>query len=341
MNSYTRGKLGIMACDSGKPFAEKVFDELKKIIQKENHVAVSRIIQIKETKFSNGEIKTEIDESIRNQDVYIFQDVENKSSGLNVNDNIMALKTAIQAAKMADAQYVTAVIPAFPYARQDKPKTREGITAAMIARELEDAGATRVITLDVHNEAIAGFFRKANLENLRASKNLMNYIKEKLDLKDLVIVAPDAGGAARANFYAKNLGVKLALIHKERDYSKANAIDSMSLIGDVKGKNAFVVDDLIDTGGTVVNAAKKLKEFGAKKIYFAASLALLNSPALERLDQAYKEGIITKVIGTNVIYHGEDLKKKHPWYEEVSVAKYFAKVIYNINRGISISRLLD
>jgi ribose-phosphate pyrophosphokinase len=341
MDFYTRGKLGIIACDSGKPFAEEVVVELKKIIQKENNVAVSGIIQAKETRFINGEIKTEIDESIRNQDVYIFQDVENKTAGLSINDNIMALKTSIQAAKMADAQHITAVIPAFPYARQDKIKTREAITSAMIARELEDTGAASVITLDIHNDAIAGFFRKANLENLRASKNFLDYVQEKIGLEDLVIVAPDAGGAARANFFAKKLGVKLALIHKERDYSKASTIASMSLIGNVKGKVAFVIDDLIDTGGTVVNAAQKLKEFGAKEIYFAASLAMLNGPAFERLDKAHKEGFITKVIGTNVIYHGEDLKKKYPWYEEVSLAKYFARVIYNINRGMSISRLLD
>jgi ribose-phosphate pyrophosphokinase len=341
MESYTRGKLGIIACESGRPLAEKVVAELKDIIKKENNINASGIIKSKETKFSNGEIKTEIEESIRNQDIYIFQDVENKSCGLTINDNIMALKTAIQAAKMADAQFITTVIPVFPYARQDKPRTRESTTASMIARELEDAGAARVITLDIHNDAIAGFFRKADLENLRASKDIADYIKEKIGLKDLVIVAPDAGGAARANFYARKLGVKLALIHKERDYSKANTIDSMSLIGDVKGKVAFVVDDLIDTGGTVINAAKKLKECGAEKIYFAASLAMLNGPAIERLDGAYKQGLITKVVGTNVICHGEDLHKRFEWYEEVSLAKYFARVIYNINRGISISRLLE
>jgi ribose-phosphate pyrophosphokinase len=340
MDSYTRGKLCIIACDSGRPFAEKVVEELKGIIQKEDSISISGITKSQETRFPNGEIKTEIEESIRNHDVYIFQDVENKSSGLSINDNTMALKTAIQAARLADAQYITAIIPAFPYARQDKIRTREGVTSAMIARELEDVGAARVITLDIHNDAIAGFFRKANLENLRASKNFMDYIKEEIGRKNLVIVAPDAGGAARANFFAKNLGVKLAVIHKERDYSKASTIAGMSLIGNVEDKVAFVIDDLIDTGGTVINAARKLKESGAREIFFAASLAMLNGSAIERLDKAHKEGLITKVIGTDVIYHGEDLKK-HTWYEEVSLAKYFARVIYNINRGISISRLLE
>ncbi len=341
MDSYTRGKLGVIACDSGKPFAEKAIEELKKIIEKEDGSDGTEIIKTRETRFSNTEIKTEIEESIRNKDVYVFQDVANISDNLSVSDNFMALKTSIQAAKMADAHYITAVIPAFPYARQDKSKTREGITAAMAARELEDAGATRVITLDVHNEAIAGFFRKAILENLRASKNFIDYIRENIGLNDVVFVAPDAGGAARAIYYAKKLGTSVALLHKERDYSKANTIENMRLVGEVDGKNVVVVDDIIDTAGTLVNSAKKLKESGAKQVFFAASLCLFTGPAIERLNNAYKEGVLTRVIGTDAVYHGEGFAKSNKWYVEVSVAKYFARVIYNINRGISISRLLE
>jgi ribose-phosphate pyrophosphokinase len=341
MDAFTRGKLGILTCDSGRFFTQKVVEELKKIIEKEEGSDGIELIKTKETKFSNTELKTEIDESIRNQDVYIFQDVANQNDGLSVNDNFVALKTAINAAKMADAHYITAVIPVFPYARQDKPKTREGVTAAMAARELEDAGATRVITLDVHNEAIAGFFRKAILENLRASKNFMDYIQENIGLNDLVIVAPDAGGAARAIYYAKKLGIKLALLYKERDYSKANVVENMHLLGDVKGKKAFIIDDILDTAGTIITSLKKMKEQGAKEIYVAASLPLLTGPAIERLSNAHKEGILTRVIGTDVVYHGQGFANKYPWYVEVSAAKYFARVIYNINRGLSISRLLE
>ncbi|MBW2991546.1 ribose-phosphate diphosphokinase [Candidatus Woesearchaeota archaeon] len=340
MQSYTRGKLGIIACESGKPFAQKVIEELKKIIEKKEDSNGAYLIKTKETRFTNTELKIEINESVRNKDVYIFQDVDNKTQGLSVNDNFTVLKTAIQAAKMSDAHYVTAVIPSFPYARQDKPKTRESITAAIAARELEDVGAARVITLDVHNDAIGGFFRRAIFENLHASKNFIDYINKTLGLKELVIVSPDAGAAARANHYAKKLGTKLALIHKERDYSKASTIENMRLLGDVKGKKVFVVDDMIDTAGTLVNAAKKLKKEGAKEIYFSASLCMLNGPAVERIEKAYKEGFITKIIGTDVIYHGENFADKHEWYEEISVAKYFARVIYNINKGESISRLL-
>ncbi|MBN2052455.1 ribose-phosphate pyrophosphokinase [Candidatus Woesearchaeota archaeon] len=341
MESYTRGKLGIMSCDSGRPFAEKVIAELKLMLADEGASDSAEIIKTKETKFANTELKTEIGESIRNRDVYIFQDLENKEGGLSVNDNFMVLKTAIQSANLADAHYITAVIPAFPYARQDKPKTREGITAALAAWELESAGATRVLTLDVHNDAIAGFFRKAKLENLHASKNIMDYLKEKIGIKDLIIVAPDAGAAERAVHYAKKLGTPVALLHKERDYSKVSTVENVRLVGDVNGKKVFVVDDIIDTAGTMLRSAQKLKEAGAKEIYFAASLCLFNGPAIDRINSAHKEKLITKIIGTDAVYHGEGFAKNNPWYDEVSVAKYFARVIYNINKGISISRLLD
>ena len=341
MDLFSRGQLGIIACESGKPFATKVCAELEKIIAKESSSNKVRLIETTETWFDNTEVKTEIDESIRNKDVYIFQDVENKTQGLSVNDNYTALKTAIDVARRADAHYITAVTPSYPYARQDKPKTREGITAAMAARELEDTGATRVISLDIHNEATGGFFRKAILENLRASKQFIDYIKKNIGLENLVIVSPDEGGAKRANHYAKKTGTKLALIYKERDYSKKSTVENMRLLGTVKGKKVFVVDDMIDTAGTMIRAAELLHNKGADEIYFAASLPLLNGPAIERINRAYKGGYITRIIGTDAVFHGNDFAEKHEWYAEVSVDKYFARVVYNINRGLSISRLLE
>lgn len=338
LEQYNRGKLGIISCESGKHFAKKVLKELQQLYSAKEEILFKKT---KEIIFANTEIKTEIEECIRNQDIYIFQDVQNNENNLNVNDNIMALKTAINAAKLANAHFITAVIPAFPYARQDKPKTREGITAAMIARELEDCGANRIITLDIHNEVITGFFRRATLENLRVSKELIKYIKEKINTDNLIIVSPDTGGADRANYFAKKLGTKLAMIYKERDYSKANTIDNMSLIGDVKDKDVFIIDDILDTAGTLINAAKKLKDEGAKKIYFGASLTLLSHPAVERINKAYKEGIITKIIGTNTIYRTPKFKEENPWYEEINLEKYFAKVIYNINKGESIGKLIE
>jgi ribose-phosphate pyrophosphokinase len=337
---YNRGKLGVISCTSGRHFADKVVERLKEIIGQEDG-SEGILKQSKETIFANTEIKTEIEESIRNQDVYIFQDVENESEGMSVNDNLMALKTAINSAKLSNAHCITAVIPVYPYARQDKPKTREGISAAMIARELEDCGASRVITLDVHNEAIAGFFRSAVLENLRASKDLMDYIRANIGTDNLIVVAADVGGAPKADFFARRLGTKLAIMHKERDYTCANCVERMNLVGDVSGKDVLVTEDMIDTAGTLVTAAKKLKESGAKRVFFTASLTMFNGPAVERIDKAYKEGIINKVIGTNVIFREKNFSDEHPWYAEVNLEKYFARVIYNINKGKSITKLLD
>jgi ribose-phosphate pyrophosphokinase len=341
MENYNRGKLGIISCESGKHFALKVVKNLQRILAEEDNYYDSIYRKSKETEFANTEIKTEIDESIRNQDIYIFQDCENKSKGMSVNDNFMVLKTAINAAKLSDAHKITAVMPYFPYSRQERQKTRECITAAMVARELEDAGATDVITLDLHNDAIKGFFRTAQLQNLRAYKAIIEYINTLLDTENMVINAPDVGGAARANFHAKRLGMRLSIINKERDYSKPNTVDKMRLIGYVRGKNVFSIDDMIDTAGTVVNSAKELKSKKAKKVYFAASLALFNKPAVKRIDDAYKEGLIDKVIGTDVIYRSRNFKQKHPWYDQISLADYFAQVIYSINKNGSISSLLE
>lgn len=353
MYEHIRGQIGIIACRSGRHFAAKVAKELEEIIKSElaldeRQKALDIIRDSDETWFGNTEMKTGV-EFIRNQDIYIFQDVENKTEGRSVSDNFMALKTAIDSAKRAHAHYITVVIPVFPFARQDKPradekggkKYREGITAAMVARELEDAGALNIMTLDIHNDATPGFFRSAKFDNLRASKTLLDYITQNIPLDNLVIVAPDAGAIGRNEFFANKLKKKLKMIYKERDYSTGNKVEKMILLGDVNGKDALVVDDMIDTAGTVVNAVDLLRKHKAKNIYFAASLPLFNHPAVERLDKAYKDEIITKVIGTDVVYHGDNFSAEHPWYVEKSVAKYFAKVIYNINKGRSISKLLE
>lgn len=337
---YNRGKLGIITCESGRPFAEKVVAELKKIIEKEGETDSADIILTTETIFANTEIKVELEESIRNKDIYIFQDVENKTNGLSVNDNLAALEAAIDASWRADAHYITAVIPVFPYARQDGMETREGITAVRVAERLENAGATRIITLDIHNKAIAGFFREARLENLHASKNIMDHIRTTVGLEDLVISAPDLGGAKRAGYYARTLGVRLALMHKLKDYSQGGNVEEMYLLGDVKGKKVLIIDDMIDKAGTLKSAVEQHHEMGAKEIRAATSLPLLNGPAIGRIDALYNKGWLQKVYGTDAVFHGHDFKEKYPWYEEVSVAKYNAKVIYNINRSISISRLL-
>ncbi|MBA3063841.1 ribose-phosphate diphosphokinase [Candidatus Woesearchaeota archaeon] len=334
----TRGKLSIIACESGRPFAKKIVNE---IIKKKGDI---KFISSNEIKFADSERKTVIKESIRGADVYIIQDVRNSANEYSVDENLRALKTAIDAAWRSDVSYITAVIPVFPYARQDKQEGREGITAAAVAREIEDVNADHVITLDVHNEAIAGFFRKAKFENLHASKNIIDYIKKNkddFDLKNLVVMSPDVGGARRAKHYAKMLGVNLILAYKDRNYNAPNSIESIQIVGEVKGKDVLIVDDMIDTAETLINVVKKAKEKGAKKVYVACSLALFNGPAIERIKKAYEERYLIAVIGTDAVYHGEDFQEKNPWYKEVSVASYFAEVIILLNQHKSISKLLE
>lgn len=337
---YTRGDIGIIACEAGKPFAEKILEHLPEIFEKENKETNYKFINTKETHFANREIKTEILDSIRGLDIYIIQDVANKELPYSIDENIMSLKTAIDAARRSDATYVTVILPAFPYARQDKAISRECITAALVAKEIEDLGANRVITLDIHNPATIGFFRKAILEILNARKTICKFVNDNIPKDNLTVIAPDTGAVKNAQKYAEKLQRPLAMVYKERDYSKVSTISKTILIGEVKDQDCLIVDDMIATGGTIINVAKTLKENGAKKIYVACSLSFFDGTAKELFDNAHKEQLIEFVIGTNAIHHENKFNEKS-WYKEVCVAKYFAEVIFNLNHNISISKLLE
>ena len=334
----TRGNLSILACESGKPFANKI---IKKLKDKGEEV---KFISSEETKFENSERKTVIKESIRGADIYIIQDVENSVTPSSVNDNLIALMTAIDAAHRSDANYITAVIPVFPYARQDKQEGREGIGATMVAKGIEGVNANHIITLDIHNPAIAESFDKIKLENLHASKNIIDYIKSNKDnfnLENLVVMSPDAGGVKRAKHYAKIIGAKVVFAYKDRNYDMPNSIESIQIVGEVKGKDVLIIDDMIDTAETLIEVIKAAKEKSTKRVYAACSLALFNGPAIKRITKSYEKGYLTAVIGTDAVYHGEDFQEKNPWYKEVSVANYFAEVISRLNHRKSISKLLE
>ncbi|MBI5398194.1 ribose-phosphate pyrophosphokinase [Candidatus Woesearchaeota archaeon] len=344
-----RGPIAIIACDAGKPFAERLvknLDELLKSGQEQPAAPVETfgLVKSREESFPNTEIMPTIDESIRGCDLYIVQDCENKVQKKSVDQQLRALKTMIDAAWRADAHYITAVIPYFPYSRQDRAQGREPITASMVSREIEDAGARHVMTLDVHNEAIAGFFRRATFENLRASIALMPYIKDTIGEDDLVVVSPDAGGTRRAEYYAKHLHTPLGIIHKSRDYS-CGAIESMVLLeppSGVNNKKVLLIDDMIATAGTLQKAVELLRNHGAKDISFACSLPLFTKPAIKRIEEAVVAGQLNRVISTDAVFHGGDaFKTAHPWYHEVSVAPLFAEAIYRMNKNRSISELLS
>ncbi|MCA9323092.1 MAG: ribose-phosphate pyrophosphokinase, partial [Planctomycetes bacterium] len=294
-----RGRLSLIACASGLPFARAVREHLAVIIQEcSPQLENGYLRQSSEVEFSNGEIKTVIDENIRGDDVYVIQSMDDPFSHRSVNDNLMAMVTALHAAAQSDAERITAVVPQFPYSRQERKKTREAITASVVCRLLEDAGADRVITLDIHAEAIMGFFRHCTLENLHASTVILDHFVENFPTENLVVASPDVGGADRARHYANRLGCSLAIVHKARDYSKISVIESMRLVGDVEGKDVLMPDDLIATGGTLLKASRLLKEQGARRVYLACSLPYFNGTAVDLFDQGREDGHFDGLIGT-------------------------------------------
>jgi ribose-phosphate pyrophosphokinase len=330
----------MMSCNNGLHFATKVISNLNNYLKERDQPEI-KLTSISEQRFSNTEIKTNILESIRGKDVFIFQDVANYSNNYSIDDNLRALKVLIDACKRSDVFRIVAVIPTFPYARQDKQWGRECVTAKMVSRELELAGANMVITLDLHNPSTTAFFESTILINLKGRHNLCNYIKKNLDLNNFLVTGPDMGGIKRAIDFANKLKLPVISIYKERDYSKVNVVTTMKLIGHADNKNVLIVDDMLDTAGTMKGSCELLEENGANEIYFACSLPFLNSPALERINELRKKPIFKKIITTNVVYKSKEfLENNKDWYVQIDVSNYFAKVICNLHYSESIADYL-
>ena len=311
------------------------------------------------TYFMNGEFKTELLECIRGKEVFIFQDVENhevlslndgkNKLALSVNDHVMSLLVTIDAVRQAGAASITLVLPVYPYSRQHKKKGREGLTASMLGHIYEMMGVSRIITLDIHSREIVNAFNSIALENLHASYQIIRELTKIVDLtgqtEDLVVVSPDTGAIDRNKFYASGLKLPLALIYKERDYSivtqdaHSTNIKAIKLLGDVRGKVAFLADDMLGTGGTLLKAMSFLKEQGATKVICAISLSFFTGNAIELFDEAYKQGLFYSIIGTNAVYHEELLTKE--WYISTNVSGLFANVITRVHHNQSLSDLLD
>lgn len=309
------------------------------------------------TMFANGELKAEIKYSIKGMDIYIVQDVENAepiqfSTGdpvhCSINDHIFNLLVTIDAVKQSGAKSITVVVPTYPYSRQHKKKGREGLTASSLGRNLEDAGVDRILTLDIHSKEIEHTFKKLSLINLHASYQVLRKLSNVMDLheEDMVVVSPDTGAIDRNKFFASSLQKPLALLYKERDYSKVTKsasdsnITSARLLGDVSGKNVFMADDMLGTGGTMIKAMELLRDNGAKKIVCAVSLPLFTGNAMEAFDQAYAEGKFYRIIGTNAVTKSEELLSKE-WYVCANVSNLFARSISRVHHNRSMSPILD
>ncbi len=333
----SKNSISILACQSGKPLAKKI---VKKLSPKTKNGI--NLIDSTQTIFANTEIKNVVNESIRGRDVYIIQDVENHSDGLSVDENLRSLYTTIDACRRCDAGRITIVIPSYPYARQDKQDGRDGITAARVAWELEgEMGADHIITMDLHNSAIQGFFRRAKIDNIRGGFVLIPHLRKLItNPAETVIMPTDLGGAKRANYFAQSLCTGIAFAYKERNYSKANCVESIQILGDIKDKDVFIIDDMIDTGGTLMRAVLRAKEMGAKNIYAVCTLALLNGNAIQDFSKLYNDKIIDTVIGTDATYHSKEFLKENKWFKELSIAEYIAEIIFRIHKGKSIGDLL-
>jgi ribose-phosphate pyrophosphokinase len=279
-------------------------------------------------RFSDGEIRIEIGENVRGADVFLIQ-----TGASPVNDNLMELLVMIDACKRASARRITAVMPYYCYARQDrKNKPRVPITARLVADLITRVGANRIVTMDLHAGQIQGFFN-VPVDNLYASPILLPFIKEHFD-RNLIIVSPDAGGVPRARAYAKLLKSGLAMIDKRR--SDPNKAEALNIIGEVEGKTVVILDDMVDTAGTLVEATRTLLERGARAVYACVTHAVLSGPAVERITNSPLENLIV----TDTLPLREDVRKCGK-ITCVSSAALFAQAIRSIHNEDSISTLFE
>ena len=310
-------QIDVISGNSNRPLAEAVAKELG--------------IELSEAevgKFSDGEISITLPHTVRGHDVFIIQ-----STSSPVNDNLMELLILIDACKRASAGRITAVIPYFGYARQDrKARPRDPITAKLVADMITVAGADRVMTMDLHAAQIQGFF-EIPVDHLYGAPLLAKSFKKRMD-EDWVIVSPDVGSVARARNFASRVNASLAIVDKRRP--KANAIEVMNVIGDVEGKKCLMVDDMIDTAGTIVQGAEALMKNGAKEVYACCTHGVLSGPALDRLTASFiKEIAVLDTI--NIPAH----IRENPKIKVISVAKLLARAINTIYADTSLSAIYE
>ena len=307
----------LLACNSNLALSEEIATTLNIPLTKAS---------IK--KFSDEEIFVEVNENVRGQDVYVIQ-----STSKPANDNLVELLVCIDALKRASAKQITAVIPYFGYARQDrKPGPRTPISAKLVANLITKSGADRVLTIDLHAGQIQGFF-DIPVDNLYAAPILLEDIKKNYDLDRTVIISPDVGGVVRARYIANRLNIGLAIVDKRRE--AANISEVLNIIGDVKEKNCILIDDIVDTAGTLTNAGEALLKVGAKTVSAYVSHGVLSGNALEKI----KGSALTEIVTTNTISSllSEDKNK----IRRLSVAPLIAEAVKRIDNHRSVSSLFN
>jgi len=279
-------------------------------------------------RFADGEIKLDIEETVRGYHVFVIQPTH-----APVNENLMELLIMIDALKRASAKNINVVMPYYGYSRQDrKAASRQPISAKLVANLIEKAGATRVLAMDLHAGQIQGFF-DIPIDNFKGLPILVDYFKEKLDGEDIVIVSPDHGGAVRARQMGNAMHTPIAIIDKRRP--RPNEVEVMGIVGDVSGKIAIIIDDMIDTAGTISSASHALKAAGAKAVYGACTHPVFSGPAISRIN----DSAIEELVCTNTIELGPD--KQSPKIKQLSVAKLIGQGILNIVNDQPLSSLFE
>lgn len=309
----------LFSCNSNKPLAQKIAQALD-----------TELGNIDVGQFSDGEIYVKINEVVRGTDCFVIQSTSNP-----VNNNLMELLITVDGLNRASAGRITAVIPYYGYARQDrKARARDPITARMVADLLGVAGVDRVLTMDLHSAQIPGFFSMP-VDHMYGNPILVDYYKKKIDevKGDFVVVAPDVGSVKRSRAFAEELDVPLAIIDKRRP--EANVSKVMSVIGDVEGKNVIMVDDMIDTAGTIVNAANAMNDKGALRVFACCTHPVLSGPAIERIEKSAIEELV--VLDTIDLNDSKRINK----IKVLSVCDVLANAIYNVHNNESVSVLFD
>lgn len=314
---YADPKLKIFALNSNRPLAQKIADEVSVELGK---LSVDR--------FSDGEIQINIEESVRGDNVYVIQ-----STSAPVNDNLMELMIMIDALRRASANTINVVLPYYGYARQDrKARSREPITAKLVANMLQNSGVTRIVALDLHAAQIQGFF-DIPVDHLMGAPLLADYFINEGVAANAVVVSPDHGGVTRARALAEFLKAPIAIIDKRRP--RPNVAKIMNIIGDVKGKKCIMIDDMIDTAGTISKGAQALMDAGAEEVYASATHAVLSGPAIERLDNSP----LKQVVVTDSIQLPDE--KQIDKIVQVSVAPLIGAAIKRINENRPVSPLFN
>ncbi|CCF60784.1 hypothetical protein KAFR_0L01740 [Kazachstania africana CBS 2517] len=308
-----------------------------KLIAGNSHPALAKLIstrlniplsQVGLYQYQSTEASVVVGETLRDEEVYIIQTGYGEHS---INDFLMELLISIHGCRAASARKIVAVIPNFPYARQDKKdKSRAPITAKLIAKLLEAAGCDHIITMDLHASQIQGFFH-APVDNLYAEPTMLKYIRDNMDLNNVTLVSPDAGGTKRVTSFADKLDLPFALIHKERQ--RANEVSKMVLVGDTKDRTCLIIDDMADTCGTLIKAARLLLENGAKEVIAMISHGIFSGNAIEKLESSE----ISQVICTNTV----PLQKRSSKIIQLDISPVISEAIRRLHNGESISYLFS